>query len=249
MADFETPELKEYPVIPLIHEGVMAHSKPFVAKAEFQKPLGFPGELVENWQQVAIDKMGELPASTARLQVFLDSCVSAAPAPTSATTTSAPATRKTCRWRARTCMRKVYRRYFTFAGKYFPEAGRRGRSDQGGAGRLVQLFPPVLAVPPLFGVLPLRHRYRGNLHGRTRNHGQRRHGPEVLQRDHRQGLQDRQQPRPARAGAGRHPGRARRRHRGRHRCDGALPAGRERAPMSCWSRRPPTFLPNRMSTA
>ena len=28
MADFDTPVLKEYPVIPHIQEGVMAHSKP-----------------------------------------------------------------------------------------------------------------------------------------------------------------------------------------------------------------------------
>ena len=59
MADFEIPELKEFPVIPKIQEGTMAHSKPFVAKEEFQEALGFPGELVDNWQQVAIDKMGE----------------------------------------------------------------------------------------------------------------------------------------------------------------------------------------------
>ncbi len=34
MATFETPALGEYPVIPLVRVGAMAHSKPFVAKAE-----------------------------------------------------------------------------------------------------------------------------------------------------------------------------------------------------------------------
>ena len=57
---FETPKLKEYPIIPLIQEGAMEHSKPFVAKAAHQEPLGFPGELVENWKDVALDKMEEL---------------------------------------------------------------------------------------------------------------------------------------------------------------------------------------------
>ena len=75
MADFETPTLNKYPVIPNIQEGAMAHSKPFVAKELFQEPLGFPGELVDNWQQVAYDKMEELTGKYRSLQVFLDSCV------------------------------------------------------------------------------------------------------------------------------------------------------------------------------
>ena len=32
-AKFETPKLKPYPVIPLIVEGAMAHSKPYIANA------------------------------------------------------------------------------------------------------------------------------------------------------------------------------------------------------------------------
>ena len=60
MADFEIPELKEFPVIPKIQEGTMAQSKPFVATEEFQEALGFTGELVDNWQQVAHDTMQEL---------------------------------------------------------------------------------------------------------------------------------------------------------------------------------------------
>jgi len=56
VVDFETPVLKEYPIIPLIQSGTMAHSKPFVAKQEFQENIGFPGELIDNWQDVAIKK-------------------------------------------------------------------------------------------------------------------------------------------------------------------------------------------------
>ena len=36
-----------------------------------------------------------------------------------------------------------------------PQAGRRRGPHQGGAGRVVQLLPPVLRVPALLGVLPL----------------------------------------------------------------------------------------------
>ena len=52
MVDFETPVLKEYPIIPLIQPGVMAHSKPYVAKPDIQEKIGFPEELVENWQDL-----------------------------------------------------------------------------------------------------------------------------------------------------------------------------------------------------
>jgi hypothetical protein len=47
MADnkFDTPELREYPIIPKLQKDVMAHSKPFIAKEPHQEPLGFPGEL------------------------------------------------------------------------------------------------------------------------------------------------------------------------------------------------------------
>ena len=121
MADFETPELQEIPVIPHIQEGVMAHSKPFVAKAEFQQPLGFPGELVDNWKDVAIDKMGELLGKYRSLQVFLDSCVKCGACTDKChyfLGTSDPKNMPVAR---QDLLRKVYRRYFTFAGKHFPK--------------------------------------------------------------------------------------------------------------------------------
>ena len=121
MADFETPELKEYPVIPLIHEGVMAHSKPFIAKEQFQEPLGFPGELVDNWQQVAYDKMEELTGKYRSLAVFLDSCVKCGACTDKChyyLGTSDPKNMPVAR---QDLFRKVYRRKFTFAGKYFPK--------------------------------------------------------------------------------------------------------------------------------
>ena len=121
MADFEVPELKEYPVIPHIQEGTMAHSKPFVAKAQFQEPLGFPGELVDNWQQVAYDKMEELTGKYRSLAVFLDSCVKCGACTDKChyyLGTSDPKNMPVAR---QDLYRKVYRRKFTFAGKYFPK--------------------------------------------------------------------------------------------------------------------------------
>mgnify|MGYP001823450361 FL=1 len=121
MADFETPELKEFPVIPNIVEGTMAHSKPFVSKEQFQEPLGFPGELVDNWEQVAIDKMEELTGKYRSLQVFLDSCVKCGACTDKChyyLGTSDPKNMPVAR---QDLFRKVYRRYFTFAGKHFPK--------------------------------------------------------------------------------------------------------------------------------
>ena len=121
MADFDTPELKEFPEIPHIHEGVMAHSKPFVAKEQFQEALGFPGELVDNWEQVALDKMDELRGKYRGFQVFLDSCVKCGACTDKChyyLGTSDPKNMPVAR---QDLLRKVYRRNFTFAGKYFPK--------------------------------------------------------------------------------------------------------------------------------
>ena len=123
MADFDVPELKDIPIVAIPHlkEGVMAHSAPYVAKDQFQEALGFPGELVDNWKDVAIDKMGELLGKYRSLQVFLDICVHCGACTDKCHyylgTTDAnnmPVARQEL-------LRKVYRRYFTFAGKYFPK--------------------------------------------------------------------------------------------------------------------------------
>ena len=121
MADFETPELKEIPIIPHIQEGVMAHSKPFVAKAEFQAQLGFPGELVDDWKNVAITKMGELLGKYRSLQVFLDSCVKCGACTDKCHYFLGTTDPKNMPVARQDLLRKVYRRHFTFAGKYFPK--------------------------------------------------------------------------------------------------------------------------------
>ena len=121
MANFDVPQLSEYPLVPKLKIGVTAHSKPFVAQEKFQKPLGFPGELVENWQEKAITKMGELLTQYRSFRVFLDSCVQCGACTDKCHyylgTTDAnnmPVARQNL-------LRKVYRRYFTLPGKYFPK--------------------------------------------------------------------------------------------------------------------------------
>ena len=46
--------------VPELKPGAMKDLHSFEASEEHQKKLGFPGELVDNWKEVAIDKMGDL---------------------------------------------------------------------------------------------------------------------------------------------------------------------------------------------
>jgi Fe-S oxidoreductase len=120
-APFATPNLKGYPVIPLIQVGAMAHSKPFVAAAPIQKALGFPGELVENWQAKAVAKMGELLGKYRSLRVYMDACVHCGACSDKCHYFLGTGDPKNMPVARQDLMRKVYRRYFTFAGKFFPK--------------------------------------------------------------------------------------------------------------------------------
>ncbi len=120
-AKFEVPELQEYLETPEVEPGTMAHSKPFVAKAEFQVPLGYPGELVDNWQEKALDKMGELLGKYRSFQVFLDSCVKCGACTDKCHYFLGSKDPKNMPVGRQDLLRKVYRRHFTLAGKLFPK--------------------------------------------------------------------------------------------------------------------------------
>jgi len=121
MADFETPKLREYPIIPKLKEGVMKDLSPFVAKPAHNEPLGFPGELVDNWKEKAIDKMGDLLGKYRGFQVFLDSCVKCGACTDKCHYFLGTTDPKNMPVARQDLLRSVYRRYFTFAGKYFPK--------------------------------------------------------------------------------------------------------------------------------
>ncbi len=119
--EFEVPKLTEYTEVPAVTPDTMAHSSPYVSKVEFQEPLGYPGELVDGWQDKAIGAMGEMLGKYRSLQVFLDSCVKCGACTDKChyyLGTSDPKNMPVAR---QDLLRKVYRRYFTFAGKYFPK--------------------------------------------------------------------------------------------------------------------------------
>ena len=120
MTGFKVPELKGRPKIPPIEIGAMVHSRPYRAQPPHQKALGFPGELVEDWQQKAVAKMGDLLGRHRSLRVFMDACVKCGACTDKChyyLGTGDPNNMPVAR---QDLFRSVYRRYYTFAGKYFP---------------------------------------------------------------------------------------------------------------------------------
>ena len=121
MSENSIEKLPTYLEIPAIKKDSMAGNGPFKANAEVQSELGFPGEKVENWQQVAIDKMAETKSKYRSVQVFLDACVKCGACTDKCHYYLGTADPKNMPVARQDLFRSVYRRHFTFAGKYFPK--------------------------------------------------------------------------------------------------------------------------------
>ncbi|MFK5985087.1 MAG: (Fe-S)-binding protein [Pseudomonadota bacterium] len=121
MADFDTPKFREYPVVPIIKEGAMEGTAPFISRPEFDTQIGYPGELPENWKEKVLDKMSDLLGRYRSLQVFMDSCIKCGACTDKCHYFIGTQDPKNMPVARQDLLRKVYRRYFTFAGKYFPK--------------------------------------------------------------------------------------------------------------------------------
>ena len=119
-AEFAIPVIKNYPEIPPIRIGAMAHSAPFVAKPDHQEALGFPGELVADWHDKALAKMAQLLGENRSLRVFMDTCVKCGACTDKCHYYLGTADPKNMPVARQDLMRRVYRRYFTFVGRHFP---------------------------------------------------------------------------------------------------------------------------------
>ncbi|MEY3220228.1 MAG: hypothetical protein RIT27_1585 [Pseudomonadota bacterium] len=118
-AKYDVPEMQEYPIIPMLKPDAMKSNGPFIAKPEHQTPLNYPGELVENWEQKAVEKLGELLEKNVALRVYLDSCVRCGACTDKChyfLGTSDPKNMPVAR---QDLLRQIYRRYFTVPGKIF----------------------------------------------------------------------------------------------------------------------------------
>ena len=120
MADYEIPEISVPIEIPTLKRGAMEHSSPFPAAAVHQEALGFPGELVDDWHDKAIDKFGELLGRSRALQVYMDSCVKCGACTDKCHYFLGTGDPKNMPVARQDLMRQVYRRYFTWVGKIMP---------------------------------------------------------------------------------------------------------------------------------
>lgn len=117
---FDIPELDDYTRVPPVTPDAMAHSQPYVAAPDHQKALGYPEELVDDWQNKAIDKMGELLGKYRALPVFLDSCVKCGACTDKCHYYLGTGDPKNMPVARQDLFRSVYRRYFTWSGRIVP---------------------------------------------------------------------------------------------------------------------------------
>jgi len=120
-AQVQAPPLREYPVIPILARDAMAGSRPYPATEKMNEALGFPGKLVDGWQEKAVAKMGELLAKNRGLRVFLDACVHCGACTDKCHYFLGTGDPKNMPVARQDLFRKVYRRYFTLGGKLFPK--------------------------------------------------------------------------------------------------------------------------------
>lgn len=119
-AKVEAPPLREFPSVTALQPDAMGASKPYVANDKIQEAIGFPGELVDNWQEKAIGKMGELLKKYRSLRVYLDSCVHCGACTDKCHYFIGTGDPKNMPVARQELMRSVYRRHFTLAGRLFP---------------------------------------------------------------------------------------------------------------------------------
>lgn len=114
----------ELPLDPLelygFQPGAMSDSKCYIAQPSHQESLGFPGELVEDWHDKAIWKLGDLLKKNRALKFYMDGCVRCGACTDKChyfMGTGDPNNMPVAR---QNLLRKVYRRHFTLAGKIAP---------------------------------------------------------------------------------------------------------------------------------
>jgi len=109
---------------PALKPDAMKDLHSFEASKDHQEKLGFPGGLpgglIDNWHDVAIDKMGDLLTKYRGFRVYLDSCVKCGACTDKCHYFMGTGDPKNMPVARQDLLRSVYRRYFTTAGKYVP---------------------------------------------------------------------------------------------------------------------------------
>ncbi len=118
--DFKVPAVEEYLKTPELQPGAMAKSAPFKAAPRHQEALGFPGELVEDWERRAVAKLADLLKKYRSLRVHLDACVKCGSCADKCQYFLGTGDPKNMPVARQDLLRSIYRRHFTLAGKLFP---------------------------------------------------------------------------------------------------------------------------------
>jgi Fe-S oxidoreductase len=120
--EFEVPKLADsaYTDVPKINPGSMAHVKAFVAGQGPQEFLGYPWTKGDDWKERVIGRMGEALKKYRSLRVFMDACVHCGACTDKCHYFLGTADPNNMPVARQELMRKIYRRYFTLPGKYFP---------------------------------------------------------------------------------------------------------------------------------
>lgn len=134
MADHDIPKLSSddgLVDVPHIKPDATKGAGPFIARPEFQKALNFPSDiekgddgkwsLIPNWQEAALSKLDELRGKYRSLQLYLDICVKCGACSDKCHYYLGSGDPKNMPVARQDLLRNVYRRYFTFSGKYFPK--------------------------------------------------------------------------------------------------------------------------------
>ncbi|GBE57934.1 succinate dehydrogenase/fumarate reductase iron-sulfur subunit [bacterium BMS3Abin01] len=128
-ADVKAPELTGDIQIPHLVKGAMAKSKCHAAKPETMEAMGFPGRLVDNWEEAAVKKLGELLTKYKSLQVYLDICVRCGSCTDKCQFFLGSKDPKNMPVARADLLRKVYKKYFTTEGKIFGSLAGAAKLD------------------------------------------------------------------------------------------------------------------------
>jgi Fe-S oxidoreductase len=121
--EYTVPQLFKRIETPKIQPDAMKLPGPFKAQSNHQQALGFPDELVDNWQQKAIDAMGQAVKESRGLRVFLDSCVKCGACTDKCHYYLGSADPKNMPVARQDLFRSVYRKYHTPAGRFLSKLG------------------------------------------------------------------------------------------------------------------------------
>ncbi|MBF0145142.1 MAG: (Fe-S)-binding protein [Magnetococcales bacterium] len=130
MADHEVPKLQDDIETPALKPGSMGHLAPYPAGEKHMKPLGFPEARVPDWEKRGVEKLGEMLKKYRSLQVYMDICVKCGACTDKCHYYLGTGDPNNMPVQRAELMRSVYRRYFTPAGRMFPDLVKAKNFDE-----------------------------------------------------------------------------------------------------------------------